>query len=162
MSTQKRRIPIGKPTVAAVLLAATVAGCGGSSGPSLSAFKSGFAAQKRSFHSLGLDLQQAIATAQNKTDAQLASEIGALATRARQQAGALGRLNPPSQYRTNLRRLQAGFTAVAGDLQQIATAATKHDATTARSATLALIQDAGKVKAGDTAISAGLRLPAGA
>ena len=151
-----------RPTVAAVLLAAILAGCGGSSGPSLSAFKSGFRAEKKAFHSLGVDLQQAIATAQNKTDAQLATEIGALATRARQQASSLGRLNPPSRYRTSLKRLEAGFNAVAGDLQQIAAAATQHNASAARSATLALIQDAGKVKAGDTAISAGLHLPAGA
>lgn len=150
------------PAGAAVLLAAILVGCGGSSGPSLSAFKSGFAAEKKSFHSLGLDLQRAITTAQNKTDAQLAAEIGALATRARRQAGSLGRLNPPSRYRRNLKRLEAGFNAVAGDLQQIAGAATRHDATIARSATLALIQDASRVKAGDAAISAGLHLTAGA
>ena len=151
-----------KPFFVVVLLAAVLAGCGGNSAPSLSAFKSGFAANKKSFHSLGLDLQKAIATAQSKTDTQLAAEIGALATRARQQATSLGKLNPPSRYKADLAKLTAGFKAVAADLGQIATAATRHDAATARTATLSLIRDAATVKSGDTGISAGLHLPAGA
>jgi hypothetical protein len=145
----------------AMLLAASLAGCGGGSAPSLSAFKSGFAANKKSFHSLGVDLQHAIATAQSKTDAQLATEIGALATRAKQQADSLSKLNPPSHYKAALTKLEAGFNSVAADLKQIATAATKHSAATARTATLALIHDASTVKAGDTAISNGLRLSRG-
>jgi hypothetical protein len=148
-----------KPMIVLILLAAALAGCGGANKPSLAAFKSGFAANKQSFYSLGLDLQQAIATAQSKTDSQLAAEIGTLATRAKAQATALGRLNPPSRFQADLRALESGFNAVAGDLRQIATAATKHDATAARSATEALIQDASKVKTGDTAISAGLNRP---
>jgi hypothetical protein len=150
-----------KPIFTAILLAVVLAGCGGSSGPSLSAFKSGFEANKKSFHSLGVDLQQAIATAQNKTDAQLAAEISALSTRAKQQADSLAKLKPPSRYKANLQKLETGFNSVSADLSQIATAATKHDAATARSATQALIRDASTVKAGDTAISAGLHLPAG-
>jgi hypothetical protein len=151
-----------KPFLIVVVLAAALAGCGGSSPPSLSAFKSGFTANKKSFHSLGIDLQRAIATAQNKTDTQLAAEIGALAARAKQEATSLRKLNPPSRYKADLTKLTSGFNAVAADLRQIATAATKHDATTARTATLALIHDAATVKSGDTGISAGLHLPAGA
>jgi TolA-binding protein len=151
-----------KPIPTVIVLALVLAGCGGSSSPSLSAFKSGFAANKQSFHSLGVDLQHAIATAQTKTDAQLASEIGSLATRAKQQAASLSKLNPPPRYKADLQKLESGFRSVASDLGQIATAATKHDATTARSATLSLIHDASVVKAGDTAISSGLHLPAGA
>jgi hypothetical protein len=150
-----------KPILTSILLAVVLAGCGGSDGPSLSAFRSGFAANKKSFHSLGVDLQRAIATAQNKTDTQLAAEIGALSARAKQQANSLARLNPPRRYKSDLQKLETGFNSVAADLSQIAAAATKHDATTARSATLALIRDASTVKAGDTAITAGLHLPAG-
>jgi hypothetical protein len=150
-----------KPVITAVLLAIGLSGCGGSSAPSLKAFKSGFAANKQSCHSLGIDLQQSIATAQNKTDTQLASEISALATRAKQQGASLGKLNAPGRYKSDLSKLSAGFNAVAADLHQIAAAATKHDAATARAATLALIHDAATVKSGDAAISAGLRLPAG-
>jgi hypothetical protein len=150
-----------KPFITAVLLAAILAGCGGSNTPSLSTFKTGFATNKKSFRSLGIDLQKAIATAQNKTDTQLATEIGLLAARAKQQATSLSKLNPPSRYQADLKKLKSGFNAVATDLRQIATAATKHNAATARAATLALIHDAATVKAGDTAISAGLHLPAG-
>jgi hypothetical protein len=147
-----------KPIVTALLLAALLAGCGNSA-PSLGAFKSGFSANKKSFHTLGVDLQQAIATAQHKTDAQLATEIGALATRARQQAASLGKLNPPSRYKRDLNKLVTGFKGVSSDLSRIATAATRHDNTAARSATVALVHDASSVKTADTAISAGLHLP---
>lgn len=146
--------------IAGALLSGALGGCGGASAPSLSAFRTGFATQKQSFHRLGLDLQQAIATAQNKSDAQLASEIGALAQRAKAQASSLAQLNPPGPFKANLHQLEAGFNAVSADLSQIATAATKHDRTGAQSATVALIRDASSVKTADTAISSRLSAPA--
>ncbi len=146
--------------LAVALLASSLAGCGGSSAPSLSVFRTGFSTQKQSFHKLGVDLQQAIATAQTKSDAQLATEISALARRARQQASSLGRLNPPNRFKADLQMLEGGFSAISTDLTQIAGAATKHDRTAAQSATLALIRDAGTVRTGDTAISSGLSAPA--
>jgi hypothetical protein len=149
-----------KTLIIAVLLSIALTACGGSAAPSLSAFKAGFAGQRKTFRTLGVDLQQAIATAQNKTDAQLAKEIAALAVRAKNKASSLATLNPPSRYKTALHTLEVGFNAIAADLRQITAAATKHDAATARSATLALIKDASTVKAGDTAITSGLHLSA--
>jgi hypothetical protein len=151
-----------KPVVAgAITLALAVAGCGGSSAPSLSAFKAGFKTDKATFRQLGLDLQKAITGAQAKTDAQLATEISALASRASAQASAIAKLNPPAKYKADAHQLAAGFRAVSADLSAIAHAAVKHDAATAKSATVTLLHDAAKVKTSDDAITKGLGLPPG-
>lgn len=153
---QRRRVALG-----AAIVALAIGGCGGSSAPSLSAFKAGFASEKAAFRNLGLDLQQAITGAKAKTDAQLATEIGALATSASRQASQLSHLNPPAKYKAGLAKLVTGFRAVATDLQVIAAAAVKHDATTAKAATQTLLVDAARIKASDDAITKGLGLPAG-
>ncbi len=144
----------------AVMLTLATAGCGGSSPPSLSAFRVGFQNEKTMFRQLGLDLQKAIVGAQAKSDTQLASEIGALASRASRQATAIGKLNPPAKYATDTHNLTTGFRAVAADLRAIAAAAVKHDAAQAKTATSALLADAALVKTGDDAITKGLGLPA--
>lgn len=153
---QRRRVAL-----AALIVALAIGACGGSSAPSLSAFKAGFTSEKAAFRKLGLDLQRAITGAKTKTDAQLATEIRALATSASQQASQLSHLNPPAKYKADLAKLVTGFRAVATDLQTIAAAAVKHDATTARTATERLLADAARVEAGDDAITKGLGLPAG-
>jgi hypothetical protein len=146
--------------IALLALGLAPAGCG-SSAPSLKAFKSGFTTNKASFRLLGLDLQRAIGTAQTKTNAQLATELSALAKRADAQASALAKLNPPSRYQSDLRKLESAFRAVGADLSRMTTAATQRDAAGARAGTEALLQDAAKVKTSDDAISSGLHLPAG-
>jgi hypothetical protein len=143
-----------------VLVTVAVAGCGDSA-PSLGAFKSGFKSDKTSFRRLGLDLQRAIATAQTKTDTQVATEIAALGRRAEQEAGALSKLNPPGRFQSDLHRLELGFRALGVDLNQISAAATKHNANAARAGTAALLRDAARIKASDKAISSGLHIPAG-
>ena len=143
-----------------VTLALALTGCGGSSAPSLSAFKGHFKSDKASFRQLGLDLQKAITGAQAKTDAQLASEIGALAGRASAQASRLAALRPPDKFKASLTALVTGFKAVSGDLRSIAAAAVKHDAATAKTATKTLLADATQVKTADDTITKGLGLPA--
>ena len=108
-----------------VIAALALAGCGSSSParPSLSAFKSGFQSEKAAFRQLGLDLQRTITGAKAKTDAQLATEIGALSGRASQQASQLVKLKPPAQFKRSLTHLVAGFRAVSTDLTSIAAAA---------------------------------------
>jgi hypothetical protein len=150
----KHRIVISAAMVAALALA----GCGGSSGPSLSAFKSGFSADKTQFRKLGTDLATAITGASKKTDAELATELGALSARAKQQAAQLSKLNPPPKYKTELANLVSAFNAVGADLTSISTAAAKHDAAAAGNATRTLVKDAAKVKTADTSVSKGLGL----
>lgn len=143
-----------------VTFALALTGCGGSSAPSLSAFKGHFKSDKASFRQLGLDLQKAITGAQAKTDAQLATEISALAARASAEASSLAKLSPPDKYKADTQKLTAGFNAVAADLRSISTAAVQHDAAKAKQATTALLGDAAKVKAADDAVTKGLGLPA--
>jgi hypothetical protein len=146
--------------LAGIVIAIALAGCGGSSGPSLSTFKSGYAAQKTSFDALGRDLQQAITNASGKSDASLATQFSSLASRARQEATSLSKLKPTSKYKADLQGVINGFDAVSSDLSDISSAATQHDATQAKNATEKLIEDAAKVKSSDTAITSGLHLPA--
>ena len=139
----------------AALTAIAIAGCG-SSAPSLSAFKSGFEADRAQFRKLGQDLEATIGDAKNKTDAQLAAELEPLATRARQQGAQLAELKPPASYKTNLNKLITGFDAMAVDLKRIAAAATQNNAQAASTATRALVADATTIKAADLAIADGL------
>lgn len=141
------------------LLTVALAACGGSSGPSLSSFKSGFAADKTQFSKLGTDLGGAVAGAGAKSNSQLAIEFGSLASRATRQAGQLRKLKPPSKYKTELARLAAGIDIVAADLRTIAAAATAGDANAAKAAAETLAQNAAKVKAADQALTGQLGLP---
>lgn len=141
-----------------IAAAAALAGCG-NSGPSLSAFKSGYGAQKAQFSQLGRDLHSALQTARKKTDVQLGSEFTALAARAGQQAVALRKLNPPSKFKSQRDQLASDFDTFAADLNRISTAANGHNVTTARAATIKLINDSANLRAVDQSLTSALRLP---
>jgi hypothetical protein len=147
--------------VMAVSLAA--AGCGSSKSSSSTSshvdFKTGFAAGQKEFRKLGTDIAQDITGAGNKTDAELATEFGALATRADQQASQLGALQAPAKYTQRMTSLVSGFHLIKTDLAKIATAAKTHNASGAEKATRALLTDAAEIKAADTSLSKDLGLP---
>ena len=148
------------PTIlACTVLIVALAGCGGSSAPSLSAFKAAFTSDRAQFRQLSVDLQREITGARAKTDAQLATEIGALSTRAKRQASDLGDLKPPGKYKPDVQKLISGFTGLAADLEQISVAATKRDAASASSATKLLIRDAATIRGADDALTSSLKLP---
>ncbi len=119
--------------------------------------RSGFEVDRAQFRKLGQNLEATIGNAKNKTDAQLAAELQPLSARARRQAAQLAKLEPPAKYKRDLDQLISGFNAMAVDLKQIATAATKNDAQAASTATRALVADATKVKTADLAIATGLQ-----
>ena len=133
--------------------AVAIAGCGGSSQPSVTAFRSGFETDRAQFHRLSLDLESAIAGAHTKTNAQLAAELSALSGRSAMQATRLSKLHPPAKYKPDLEKLVAGFRAVAADLTRISQAATSGDAKTASAATRSLIAHAKTVRAADLGVS---------
>jgi len=148
------------PTIlACTVLIVALAGCGGSSAPSLSAFKAGFTSDRAQFRQLSVDLQREITGARAKTDAQLATEIGALSTRAKRQASDLGDLKPPGKYKPDVQKLISGFTGLAADLEQISVAATERDAASASAATKLLIRDAATIRGADDALTSSLKLP---
>jgi hypothetical protein len=131
----------------------------GTSATSVGAFRSAFVVEKTRFSRLGSDLQKAVESAASTSNAQIAAEFQALSARAAQQAVRLAKLDPPAKYRKDLAQLTAAFAAVAADLSAIATAATRGEPQTARSATIKLVRDATQVKAHDKALTAALGLP---
>lgn len=151
----------GHLIAAAAALAVLAAGCGSSSsGPSLSAFKSGFATEKATFRQLGTDLVTEITAAPHKSNAQIATDFSALSTRATVQAAALRGLKPPSKYKPQLNTLATDFDTVSADLKAISGSATSGDVSGARSQTTTLGQDSAKLKSVDVALSTALGLPA--
>jgi hypothetical protein len=147
----------------AIAAAVALAGCGSSSsnssGPSLSAFKTGFEAQKTSFNQLGADLQKAISTAPSSSNSQIASEFASLATRTTAQSAALRKLKPPAKYSAALSQLASGFDTVAGDMQAISLDSTNNDAIAVKPAAVKLITDSAAVKAADLSLTHRLGLP---
>lgn len=141
-----------------VAVAAALAGCGGAGGPSLSAFKTGFATAGAGNPQFGADLVSAVQTAPRKTNAQLATEFEQLSARARGEATQLRRLDPPSKYQAQLGLLVTGFGTVRSDLHAISLAAAAGDVTGARDSTVKLLKDADHTRTLDRALTAKLGL----
>ena len=142
----------------ALALSVAIAGCG-SSGPSLSAFKRGFSAQKAQFTQLGRDLQVAFATARGKSNGQIGAEFSSLAQRTSQQADQLQKLNPPAKYKSQRDQLVSGFRTIAADLETISVSAKAGNVSGASKARNKLLQDAAGVRSVDRALTASLGLP---
>jgi hypothetical protein len=139
-----------------------MAGCGSgksSSSTSQVAFKAGFATSQKEFRKLGTDIAKDITGAGAKTDADLAKEFTALATRAEHQSSQLAALQAPPKYSKRVTSLVAGFHAMKADLAKIATAATDHDASSAEAATRSLLSAAATIKTADVSLSKALGLP---
>ena len=152
---QKRRA-----LLAATSLAIVLAGCGGgSSGPSLSAFKRGFAASKVQFRQLGADLGASLQKATTRSNSQLAAEFDKLSARARADVTGLRKLDPPAKFKPELKQFISGLDAVGRDLARIARAADTSDVKTAKAATTALITNAATVRTADNVLTARLGLP---
>ena len=156
---------IPRRLVCALAMAAslTMAGCGsGNSSSSTSRvdFKTGVATSHKEFGALAIEIGDDIKGAGSKTDKQLAKEFAALATRADLEASRLAALRVPPKYSKRVTSLVAGYRAVKADLSKVATAATKHDATSAQTAARALLGDAAKVKTADTSLSKDLGISA--
>ena len=158
----RARVISGRPVCAlAVAASIAVAGCGsGKSSSSISRvdFKTGFAANHKEFSALATAIAKDLTGAGSKTDAQLATEFDGLASRADQQASQLADLTAPSKYAKRVGTLVIGFHALKADLSTISTAATKHNAQSAETATRTLLTDAAKIKTADISLSKDLGL----
>ncbi len=124
------------------------------------AFKAAFVADRAQFRQLGTSLAKSLTGAKGKTDAELATELQGLAIRAKAQAAKLSQLTPPAQFKPTVDKLVKALNDVGDRLQKIATDAQNHDASSAKSDTIKLVQTSAVVKAADTALSNGLKLPA--
>jgi hypothetical protein len=146
-------------TVIAAALVLPLASCGGSSGPSTASFKQAFSEQEVQLKALDVAIANAVTGARKKSNAELASEFGALANQATVRAGALGQLNPPSNYRAELDTVQSSVTQVAGTLNSIEAAAAANDVGAAKAAAETLVTEALQIKTDATALAGKLGLP---
>jgi len=154
---QLRRI---SPVLLILLL--VLSGCGSSSGgsePDTSAFKTAFAAQKKTLSALGKDVGAAVEGANQLNDAELVKQFEGLATRATTLAGTLAQLEVPKKFKVELSELQSSLTQVAGTLHSIEAAAAAHDAVAAKVGGEAIVVNARQVKTVDDRLSARLGLP---
>ncbi len=149
--------------VAIVLAAAlSLAGCGGSSGPSPSEFRAGFKADRAQFTRLGADIGAAITSAAKQSNAALASEFGHLAARTSRQQAQLRRLRSPAGYRARLRSAISELGRVATDLTAISAAAGSGNAATAKSSAAQLVRDSLAFQSTERSLTQGLGLAASA
>jgi hypothetical protein len=146
-------------TVPFLALSALVLSACGSSGPSLSEFKQGFAADKAAFSAIGNDVGVALQTAPKKTNAELATEFSVLASRAAQQQTNLQALKAPSKYRHDLTTLISDFTPVIADLRAIAAAARADNAKAAETSAASLVRHSVTLKSADVGLSRALGIP---
>ena len=149
-----------RPTIMAttLLAALTLAACGGSSGPTVSQFKTEYQAQKTTFEQLGTDIAKAITSAPKQTNTAIATSFNSLGTRATAQAAAIRKLKVPSQFKGQVNSLATDFDTVASDLHSVGSAATAANGSEAKSAAEKLVLDAEKLKQVDTTLSKKLGL----
>jgi hypothetical protein len=136
----------------------SLVGCG-SSGPTTSSFKSEFRTQKTTLTALGKDVGAAVEGAGHQTDSTLTKQFEGLASRATALAGALGQLNAPSRFKSELSALQSSVTQVAGTLHSIEAATAANDANAAKAGGESIVANAQQVKTIDNTLSAKLGLP---
>lgn len=143
-----------------LVMLVVLAGCGSSasSEPNSSAFKSAFAAQKKTLSALGSDVGAAVEGANRLTDVELTKQFEGLAARATTLASTLGQLEAPKKFKVEIAELQSSLTQVAGTLHSIQAAAAAHDATAAKAGGEAIIVNARQVKTVDDRLSARLGL----
>jgi outer membrane murein-binding lipoprotein Lpp len=147
-------------TAATLLAALTLASCGGSSGPTVSQFKTEYKTQKATFEQLGTDIAQAITSAPKQSNTEIATAFNTLGTRSTAQADALRKMKVPSQFKTQVNGLATDFDTVASDLHSVGSAATASNGNAAKTAAEKLVIDAGKLKQVDTTLTQKLGLPA--
>jgi hypothetical protein len=126
----------------AVLTCALLAGCGGGGGSDSSdRFNSEYKTINDQLLQLGTTVSDALQKAPQTTDPMLAGEFSGFANQLDQIKGRLDVLRPSAEVRSQFEALSIAIGKLAGDLRDIAHAATVHDTTGAREATKALVSD---------------------
>ena len=131
-----------------------------SAGPPLSAaaFTAAFAARRRSFQTIGVDLARLLVAAPKLSNARLASDFSLLAEALAGNQSALASLVPPAQYTGQYDGLIADFSPVAVDLSALAADSRGGDATKATADTKMLVKDATRLRNADVALAKTLGL----
>ena len=138
--------PILLMLLALLLGAGLLAGCGGDDdggGDTASQkeqFDEGYKPINDEFVAVGNDVGQAVQTAKGKSNQELATTFGSLATRVLALKDRLTDLDPPDEYKADADRLARSMDVVAADLSAISDAAERGDADDARTRTQGLFR----------------------
>ncbi|WP_157260923.1 DUF4344 domain-containing metallopeptidase [Patulibacter minatonensis] len=149
--------PVPSLLASALLATAALTGCGGGDdgpdrasatttttapapdGGGAAAFRLAVAEGKTTIGSIGTDVETAIRSADQRSNAELAQQFSALADRTRAALETLRALRAPTDASDELAALRTAVETGATDLQDIATAADRGDVEAATAATKALI-----------------------
>lgn len=152
----------GRIAVGLAIGALAIAGCGSSSNssqPSVSQFKSAFAAERAKTKSLGTDVVAAVQGAGTKSAGALATEFASLSSQTTKAADAFRSMPVPDKYKSQVTTLANALDAAAADMKKISQAAQSNDAAAARSAAESLVKHAEQVQSTDRALTKALGLP---
>ncbi len=136
-------------TVSLVLAAVPLAGCGSSSSGGGSASpadaRSAYAPVKTELSGLGDAIGNAVGGAAKQTDAALATQFGALATRGHAMVASLNALKLPSSLTTSAHALSDAVASGTSDLTAISSASKAHDKAAVSTAARKLFADSEKI-----------------
>jgi hypothetical protein len=150
----RRRLLVVFVSMLALVASAAPAGA---ATPSL---KAQFVPLNAQIKKIGVDIGTSITGAASSTDVKLAKAFAGLAQRAAASAGNVGKLKGATGANAiTQRRLQLALAKGAIDLARISVAASAHDATKARAATLALVKDSKPISAARTKLAKALGIP---
>jgi hypothetical protein len=127
-----------RAAAAALVIAAALAGCG-SSNSGKADFKRGYPSINQELNRLGSDIGQTLGRARSYPAT--ASEFRGFAARLRALKSRVDGLSPPGNLKATTAALSSAMSTLIGDLGAISAAAGVHDATAARTAMRALVQD---------------------
>ncbi len=150
-------------TIAAGAALVLLAGCGGSSSSSSASsanFKPGYTSAMKALGTTASQIGTTIQGAAHQSDSQLESSFKSLATDWQTGTAQLDKLTAPSSVSTAFAGLKGAASRVETDLNAIASAASSHSQTAAKTAAEHLVIDLAAGKAADTKIRSTLGLPA--
>jgi hypothetical protein len=147
-------------TIATGATLVLLAGCGGSSSSSSSNFKPGYTSAMKGLGTTASQIGTTIEGAANQSDSQLETTFKSLATHWQSGAAQLDKLTAPSSVSSEFASLKGAASRVETDLNGIASAASSHSESAAKTAAEHLVIDLAAGKTADTKIRSTLGLPA--
>jgi hypothetical protein len=152
-----RRLTATAATTAASLV--LLAGCGGSSSSSSANFKTGYQSAMSALSVTAGEVGTTVEGAAKQSDAQLQSAFKSLAGHWQTGTAQLDKLTAPSSVSSEFSSLKGAASRVETDLSAIASAASSHSGTSAKTAAQHLVTDLAAGKSADTKIRSALKLP---
>jgi hypothetical protein len=143
--------------VALVLLVLAAAACGGGDDDGNDAYRDDFKRMSERIVSLGERVGEAIETAGEATDEEIAADFGKFEDELREVRQELDRLEPPDDLADEQEKLVAAIGPVQASLGDIAEAAEQSDPAAARQATIELVARSSDLRDARVALARAVR-----